>query len=124
MASPTIQLKTVDGVVFDMERSIALKMNQVQDALKDLPEGASLSSPLPFYNYVYELQLSQIKDYYQKQTEEEKDEFVESMSDGELKNLLKALHFLDMKDFYNFLTNATAKRLEKKGVREFPAVMS
>ncbi|XP_004485992.1 SKP1-like protein 14 [Cicer arietinum] len=115
MASTSlISLRTADGVVFEIERSMAKHMKTVQAFIDECPD--TDVPVIPLHN-VYSIHVTKILEFHRLSDAGNVKEFtVDEFDNYELKEFLLAVHFLNMDPLFEFLTKAVAKRIEKKSV--------
>ncbi|PNX80062.1 SKP1-like protein 14-like [Trifolium pratense] len=112
-SSNLISLKTSDGTVFKVERALAKTMKTVQAIIEEADANISM---IPIHN-VFSHHMDMIIDYYKLSVAGKSKEFsVEKLDNDELKDFLLAVHYLNMEDLFEVLTQAVADRLEKKSV--------
>ncbi|WCJ37079.1 SKP1-like 12 [Euphorbia peplus] len=127
----TITLKTADDKFLHVETPIAMEFVAVRNFFAD--DDAKLGTPFPLPN-VTEKYLILIIEYTKQQLnfredstpEEEKskydEEFVAKLEDSDLKEILLAVNYLDIKSFLDVLCQAIADRIKDwsvERVREF-----
>ncbi|KAL1300044.1 hypothetical protein HN51_044732 [Arachis hypogaea] len=121
-----ITLKTVEGTLFDVKSSIAKDLKTVQAFIDDSDD--DVTSPIPLPN-VFTRELSRILDYLNnhhrfRSSIEKADEemarydaeFAKSMSNEELKALILAANYLNVKDLLEFLNQTVADVIQNKSV--------
>ncbi|PNX61757.1 SKP1-like protein 14-like, partial [Trifolium pratense] len=117
-SSKMISLKSCDGIIFEVEASIVMKMQTVMNLIDGFDDIATI--PLP--NVLGE-HLAMIIEYCKYQeatvTKEAKEkfevDFVNRMSNVTLKHLIRAADYLDINSLFNFLTQVLADRIQDMG---------
>ncbi|CAL0310262.1 unnamed protein product [Lupinus luteus] len=135
---PLISLKTADGETFNVSPIIAKQMETVQSFIEDESSSSLTSSAIPLPN-VNASELSKIIDYLdyhhnfregKKNDEEAKEfdeKFVKGFSHDELKMLLVAANYLNVKELLELLFQSFADIIENKSVqyvRDFFGIVS
>ncbi|EEF48762.1 SKP1-like protein 14 [Ricinus communis] len=133
-----ITLKTADGKYFDVEESVAMEFAAVKNFFDDSTAETAKEMVVPLPNVSAKC-LTQIMEYCGKQlkframsgSEDAKNEydksFLNEINNEEIKELILAVNYLEVKYLLDVLTNAVAKRIENKSVeyvRKFFAVES
>ncbi|XP_020202083.1 uncharacterized protein LOC109787896 [Cajanus cajan] len=130
---PDVNLKTSDGVAFEVKAWIAKKMETVQSFI-DTSGDSSAVIPLPnvtsrdlrrILNYCEEHRRIGFHD--KKALKEFDDNFMKALSPDEMKEILLAANYLNMKEFLDFLCCGIAEMLQNKSVefaRDFFGIVS
>lgn len=122
-SSNMISLKTADGKIFEVEPAIVKEMQSVQSFIDANPTIAVTTIPLP---NVFSRELAKIIEYCRKHflfrhanngtsARDAKDfdaNFAKDQSDDELKELILAANYLNIKDFLNFMGRTIAGRIQ------------
>ncbi|KAK7401620.1 hypothetical protein VNO78_13239 [Psophocarpus tetragonolobus] len=125
-----VKLRSMDGVTFEVEASIAKEMETVQSFIEEC--GRDPSEVIPLHN-VSSRELSRIVRYCSehlrlardgdiKGTKEFDNRFVAALSLYEMKELVLAANYLNMKKLLDFLSASIAEVIKNKSVefvREF-----
>ncbi|TKY49426.1 SKP protein 14 [Spatholobus suberectus] len=122
-----VKVKTADDVSFEVEPSIVKEMETVQSFIDANGADASVVIPLP---NVASRHLGRIIEYCSEHCraagtgslKEFDERFLEELSPEELKELLLAANYLDIKILLDFLSNSIADLIENKSpefVRNF-----
>lgn len=119
-----ITLKTADGSIFEVEKSVAMELATVKSYFD---EGSSNDTVVPLPNVLAKA-LSHVIAYCKRQVEfrsgsvpeEEKKkykvDFVKDKNNEEIKELILASNYLDVKDLLDVLCQAVADRIKNKSV--------
>ncbi|TKY46292.1 SKP protein 1A [Spatholobus suberectus] len=114
-----VKLKTADQVTFEVEPSTAKEMETVQSFIDTDGANASVVIPLPNVTssslgriIEFSLEHSRGADNLQKFDEW----FVAARSHDELKELLLAANYLNMKNFFDFLSSSIVNVIKNKSV--------
>ncbi|KAL2331024.1 hypothetical protein Fmac_018605 [Flemingia macrophylla] len=119
----TVNLKTADGVTFEVKASIAKQMETVQTFVDaSVHDGADMA-PIPLPN-VSSGDLRRILEYCEvrasmergKEKKEFDEIFMKALSGDEMKRLLLVANYLGMKEFLDFMCRGIADMLQNKSV--------
>ncbi|OIW01586.1 hypothetical protein TanjilG_23897 [Lupinus angustifolius] len=124
----TISLKTCDGDVFEVSPAIAKQMQTIQSFVED-DSFVATTTVIPLPN-VTSFQLTKIIDYLNyhhngkavavdRKVAAKKfdEEFVKELDHEQLKELLLAANYLNVKDVLDFLCQAVADLIQDKSVK-------
>ena len=128
-AKKKITLKTVDGGVFDVNPAIAKDLETVQSFIDADSAAADDAVLIPLPN-VYSRELSKILDHCNSHhrfrsagaggdaaaAKRYDEEFVKALSQEELKELILAANYLNVKELLDFLNQSVANLIENKSV--------
>ncbi|KAE9590512.1 hypothetical protein Lal_00022955 [Lupinus albus] len=139
---PLISLKTADGETFQVSPIIVKQMETVQNFIEDESSVSITSSIIPLPN-VNASELSKIIDYLEyhhnfrkvgenaesndDEAKEFDEKFMKGFSDDELKTLLIAANYLNVKELLELLFQTLADHIENKSVeyvRNFFGIVS
>ncbi|CAJ1930756.1 unnamed protein product [Sphenostylis stenocarpa] len=105
-----VTLMTSDGVKMKVEISIVYEMEIVRSFIEVNDADHSVPFPLPnVSSHTLDLIIELVKNEYD-------DEFMKTFSHDELKEVLVAANYLNMKTLLDFIATAIANLLEKKSV--------
>ncbi|XP_065858831.1 SKP1-like protein 14 [Euphorbia lathyris] len=128
--SKKITLKTGDNTYFHVEESIAMEMATVRTFLSDDDAEAGTAFPVPnvsakYMSLIIQYIEEQLKFRADSERQEEKfkydAKFVEVLGDEELKEILLAVHYLEIKSFLDMLYQAVADRIKNWSVERVRA---
>ncbi|KAL2331019.1 hypothetical protein Fmac_018600 [Flemingia macrophylla] len=120
-----IRLKTSDEATFEVEPSILKEMKRVQSLINTEAIDTSVAIPLP---NITSRNLSRIIDfcwehqYNTENLEEFKGRFLKSLNHQELKELLLAANYLNIKTLFDFLCNSFTDLIQNESpefIRDF-----
>ncbi|GAU35888.1 hypothetical protein TSUD_383800 [Trifolium subterraneum] len=112
-SSNLISLKTSDGTIFEVDPALAKTMKTVQAIIDEADADISI---IPIHN-VLSQHMNMIIEYYNLSVAGKAKEFsVEKLDNDDLKEFLLAVHYLNMEDLFEFLTQVVADRIEKRSV--------
>ncbi|CAN0897564.1 SKP1-like protein 14 [Linum grandiflorum] len=130
--SQKVILKSSDGELFEVDESLAKQMVMVKNVLEDRAENDSFSEPIPLIEHVAAKDLAVILEYLNKSkaikakksggdaaaaTREMGEELANKLKlNNEIKSVLLATNYLELKEFQDVLSQNIADRISRRPV--------